>query len=206
MFCKFLVAEKLNHYPEMGRSGENILIKSLKKRFTELEFVTGFVVVNALQSPQCDILVCRKNMHRRKLEGDIYLIMPEDCFMIIEVKSNITKEEFDSTIRKNKFFQKYDETRHIKLALFAFKSRIGRKELYRRFGYKYDRYLKSYVNIGLDEEQLLDYFVCIHRRQVFDNDTTKQLFFIKDGEIRRKYECINEIPVMRNFWNLIGAI
>lgn len=205
MFCKFFVAEKLNHRPEMGRAGENILRKSLSERFSMLDFVSGFIVVKGKQSPQCDILVCRKNMHRRVLEENIFLVDPADCLMVIEVKSNITNEEFDSTIIKNDFFNSFNETRHIKLALFAYKARIGKKELYKKFGYRYDRYIKSYMKVGLDREQALDYFVCLHRKSVLDNDTAKQLFFIKDSEDGKKYECVNEIPVMKNFWNLINA-
>lgn len=205
MFCKFLVAQELNHRPEMGRAGEKILQKSLEKRFSGLKFVSGFVIVDGEQSPQCDILVCRENMHQRKMEGDIYLVEPRDCLMVIEVKSNITNEEYQSTIIKNEFFKRFDETRHIKLALFAFKSRIGKMELYKKFGYKYDRDIKSYLKVGLDIDQRLDCFVCLHRKNVLDRNISKQLFFIKDSEDNKKYECINELPVMRSFWNLISA-
>ena len=205
MVCKFFVAKKLNHRPEMGRAGENILLGSLRDRFKEMEFVSGFLVVDGRQSPQCDILVCRKNMHRRELAGGIFLVVPEDCYMVIEVKSNMTIADFDLTLKKNEFFRQWDNTRHIKLALFAFQSCIGKRELYRRFGYRYDKDLKGYIKTGLGKEQLLDCFICIHRKQAFDKDTSKQLFFIKDGEDGKKYECMKETPVMRNLWNVIGA-
>lgn len=205
MFCKFFVAERLKYHAEMGRSGENILRKSLAERFSMLEFVTGFVIVDGKQSPQCDILVCRKNMHRRILEGNIFLVHPADCFMVIEVKSSLTNEDFESTVEKNKFFLQNDRTKHIKLALFAFRSRIGKQRLYRKFGYKYDRYIKSYQKAETDAEQALDCFICLHRNVLFDKNTAKQIFFIKDSENSKKYECMNDIPVMKNFWNLIEA-
>ena len=61
LFCKYFIAEKLKHHAEMGRCGENILKKCLQERFQMLEFVTGFIAWANHQSPQCDIIVCRKN-------------------------------------------------------------------------------------------------------------------------------------------------
>lgn len=104
-----------------------------------LEFVTGFIAWANHQSPQCDIIVCRKNFYRRQLAGDIFLVEPNDCIMVIEVKGNATLDDLTETIEKNKFFQLHDETKHIKLAMFAFKTRIGKQRLYKEFGYKYDR-------------------------------------------------------------------
>lgn len=77
LFCKYFIANKLNHNAEMGRCGEKILISELRGRFQMLEFVTGFVVVRRIQSPQCDILVCRKTMHRRQLDGGCFLSIQE---------------------------------------------------------------------------------------------------------------------------------
>ena len=90
LFCKYFIAEKLKHHAEMGRCGENILKKCLQERFQMLEFVTGFIAWANHQSPQCDIIVCRKNFYRRQLGGDIFLVEPNDCIMGIEVKGNAT--------------------------------------------------------------------------------------------------------------------
>ena len=90
LFCKYFIAEKLKHHAEMGRCGENILKKCLQERFQMLEFVTGFIAWANHQSPQCDIIVCRKNFYRRQLAGDIFLVEPNDCIMVIEVKGNAT--------------------------------------------------------------------------------------------------------------------
>lgn len=89
----------------MGRCGENILLNELKERFGMLSFVSGFIVCNGIQSPQCDILVCRRNMYRRKLEGELYLVSPMDCLMTIEVKGNLTLTDIAETNRKNNFLK-----------------------------------------------------------------------------------------------------
>lgn len=92
LFCKYFIAEKLKHHAEMGRCGENILKKCLQERFQMLEFVTGFIAWANHQSPQCDIIVCRKNFYRRQLAGDIFLVEPNDCIMVIEVnKKKLTQ-------------------------------------------------------------------------------------------------------------------
>ena len=153
LFCKYFIAEKLKHHAEMGRCGENILKKCLQERFQMLEFVTGFIAWANHQSPQCDIIVCRKNFYRRQLAGDIFLVEPNDCIMVVEVKGNATLDDLTETIEKNKFFQLHDETKHIKLAMFAFKTRIGKQRLYKEFGYKYDRSTKGYIQERLPEEK-----------------------------------------------------
>lgn len=205
LFCKFFIAENLNHKPEMGRCGENILIKSLSKRFSMLEFISGFVIVDGKQSPQCDILICRKNLQRRELGNNLYLVNPKDCLMVVEVKSNITNADFSETIKKNKFFSEKDETIHIKMAIFTYKTRIGKRELYSKFGYSYSRNMKSYESKELDNEIPVDYFVCLHRDNISDFKKEKQLLFIKDSQNNKKYVCNRESPIMRNFWNLIGS-
>ena len=205
MFCKFLVGEKLNHRPEMGRNGEEILKRSLKDRCQSLQIVSGFVAIDDHQSPQCDIMVCRQGMQRRCIGADTYIVEPEDCLMVIEVKSNLTKEDFDSTIEKNKFFKRFERAKDIKLGLFAYKSRMGKNEIYKRFGYKYDSDIKTYVNEGISTEQALDLFVCLHRKTLFDSNISKQLFFVRDSEDAMKYECLNEVPVMKYLWNLTNG-
>lgn len=187
LFCKYFIAEKLKHHAEMGRCGENILKKCLQERFQMLEFVTGFIAWANHQSPQCDIIVCRKNFYRRQLAGDIFLVEPNDCIMVIEVKGNATLDDLTETIEKNKFFQLHDETKHIKLAMFAFKTRIGKQRLYKEFGYKYDRSTKGYIQERLPEEKTLDYFVCLHRESLNSSARDKQVFFLKDGQDRQFY-------------------
>ena len=206
LFCKYFIAEKLKHHAEMGRCGENILKKCLQERFQMLEFVTGFIAWANHQSPQCDIIVCRKNFYRRQLAGDIFLVEPNDCIMVIEVKGNTTLDDLTETIEKNKFFQLHDETKHIKLAMFAFKTRIGKQRLYKEFGYKYDRSTKGYIQERLPEEKTLDYFVCLHRESLTSSARDKQVFFLKDGQDRQFYVLDNHFPIMQNFSRLIQSL
>lgn len=206
LFCRYFIAEKLQHHAEMGRCGENILRKCLQERFQMLEFVTGFIAWAGNQSPQCDIIICRKNFYKRQLGGDIFLVEPDDCIMIIEVKGNATLDDLTATIDKNRFFQSHEETRHIKLALFAFKTRIGKRRLYKEFGYKYDRDTKGDVQEKLLEERALDYFVCLHRESLYSSMREKQVFFLKDGQNKQLYVRDNQFPIMQNFLRLIQSL
>ena len=205
LFCKYFIAEKLQHHAEMGRCGENILKKCLSERFQMLEFVSGFVIANGAQSPQCDIIVCRKNFYKREL-GENFLVEPNDCIMIIEVKGNATPTDLSETIRKNVFFQEHQETQHIKLALFAYKTRMGKRRLYREFGYRYDKTTKGYLQVGVPAEKAIDYFVCLHRDSLNSRDRSKQVFFLKDGIDRCMYSLDNNFPVMQNFSRLIQSL
>lgn len=206
LFCKYLIASKLKHNAEMGRCGEKFLIEELKKRFQMLEFVTGFVVVQGIQSPQCDILVCRKNMHRRPLDGDLFLVNPKDCLMVIEVKGNLSTTDFRDTITKNQFFKARTETEHIKLALFAYRTNIAKNTLFEYFGYKYKRITKAYEGKDLQEQLLLDNFVCLHRNTPASDDRNKQFLFLKDGQEPLKYVLSIDYPITRSFFGLIEAM
>ena len=108
--------------------------------------------------------------------------------------------------QKNKFFQLHDETKHIKLAMFAFKTRIGKQRLYKEFGYKYDRSTKGYIQERLPEEKTLDYFVCLHRESLNSSVRDKQVFFLKDGQDRQFYVLDNHFPIMQNFSRLIQSL
>ena len=55
------------------------------------------------QSSKRDIIVCRKNFYRRQLAGDIFLVEPNDCIMVIEVKGNATLDDLTETIEKINF-------------------------------------------------------------------------------------------------------
>lgn len=207
LFCKYFIAERLKHNAEMGRCGENILLKELQERFGMLEFVTGFIVCNGIQSPQCDILVCRKNMYRRSLEGGLFLVNPIDCLMVIEVKGNLTLNDIAETNRKNQFFKEHDETKHMQLALFAFKTRIAKNTLFSEFGYCYGRRIKSYYQSNLAEEKQIDLFICLHRDSL--NTTAsrdKQLLFIKDKQDGKQYVLDNNSPVIQNFMGYLQSL
>lgn len=206
LFCQYYIAEKLHHHPEMGRCGENILLRFLNDRFSVFDFVTGFIVVEGKQSPQCDILVCKKSRIRRIMEGGLHLVEPQDCLLVIEVKGNVTTSDLEETIRKNDFFKWNESTTHIKLAIFSFKTRIGKTRLYKEFGYCYDRRIKAYKSKELDIEIPLDYFICLHRESINNTNRDKQLFFLKDGEKPRKYICNSELPITRNFINLVQSL
>ncbi|MFW5436763.1 DUF6602 domain-containing protein [Paenibacillus apiarius] len=207
LFCKYFIAEKLKHNAEMGRCGENILIKELKDRFSMLEFVTGFIVHNSKISPQCDIIVCRKNMFKRSFEGGLYLVNPIDCLMVIEVKGNLTLSDIVDTNRKNQFFREEGVMNHIELALFAFKTRIAKKSLLCEFGYRYGNNIKSYYQKELKEEKFIDIFVCLDRKSLNTSESReKQLFLIKDKQNSKKYVRDNNYPVMQNFLGYLQSL
>ena len=207
LFCRFFVAEQLQHNGEMGRCGENILKRQLSKRFAMLEFVTGIVVANGIQSPQCDILVCRKNMFKRPLEGGIFLVDPRDCLMVIEVKGNMTLSDLSETNRKNQFFKANEEMQHIQLALFAFKTRVGKKTLMEEFGYQYSRAMKAYIQSITEEEKKIDLFICLHRDNLNKNVMRdKQVLFIKDKQEANKYTLDNDYPVIKNLLNYMQSL
>lgn len=119
----------------------------------------------------------------------------------VQIRISLTE-----TIEKNKFFQLHDETKHIKLAMFAFKTRIGKQRLYKEFGYKYDRSTKGYIQERLPEEKTLDYFVCLHRESLTSSARDKQVFFLKDGQDRQFYVLDNHFPIMQNFSRLIQSL
>ncbi|WP_068793506.1 DUF6602 domain-containing protein [Brevibacillus laterosporus] len=207
LFCKYTIAERLKHNAEMGRCGENILIRELKKRFGMLEFVSGFIVCDGMQSPQCDILVCRKNMYKRKLDGDLYLVNPKDCLMVIEVKGNLTLSDIAETNRKNQFFKDSNESKHIQLSIFAFKTRVAKKTLFSEFGYSYGREIKSYYQNQLSEEKNIDLFICLHRESLNTSASRdKQLFFLKDKQNEKQYFLDNNYPVMQNFHGYLQSL
>lgn len=207
LFCRYFVAENLKHHGEMGRCGENILVRQLTKRFNMLEFVTGIVFCEGEQSPQCDILVCRKNMFKRPLEGGIFIVDPKDCLMVIEVKGNMTLTDICETNRKNQFFKASEATNHIQLALFAFKTRVGKKTIMNEFGYRYSRTMQSYIQYPMAEEKNIDLFVCLHRETLNNNAIRdKQVFFIKDRQEPNKYTLDNNYPVMQNFLNYMQSL
>ena len=58
-----------------------------------LEFVTGFIAWANHQSPQCDIIVCRKNFYRRQLAGDIFLVEPNDCITVSYTHLDVYKRQ-----------------------------------------------------------------------------------------------------------------
>lgn len=207
MFCKYFIAERLKHNAEMGRCGENILLKELRDRFGMLEFVSGFIVCNGTQSPQCDILICRKNMYKRMLEGGLYLVNPVDCLMIIEVKGNLTLIDIADTNRKNQYFKENKETKHIQLALFAFKTRISKKRLYLEFGYSYERELKSFYQKQLKTEKQIDLFICLHRDSLNESiSRDKQLLFVKDKQNGNQYFLDSNYPVTQNFLGYLQSL
>lgn len=83
---------------------------------------------------------------------------------------------------------------------------IDFKQVYKEFGYKYDRSTKGYIQERLPEEKTLDYFVCLHRESLTSSARDKQVFFLKDGQDRQFYVLDNHFPIMQNFSRLIQSL
>lgn len=209
LFTKLYAARIIDHNLEMGLTAEKILLNELEERFKNLLFVRGFIDSdnNSINEQQCDIIVCKKDSHIRNLENQNCIVSSEDCLMVIEVKSNITLEDFRVTEEKNKIFKADKELKDVIFCIFAFNTKIGKKATYELFGYRYNSMIKAYENIGLKKHINVDCFISIHRANLgIDCSKEKQIFIIKDEQNNGKYLLHTDTPVTNKFFNYINSL
>ncbi len=212
------VSEIIKHNLTRGEVREDFIIQYLCKSIQGCEdfLKRGFINLGEEeQSGQADILLVKRFAETIDLgsRGNV-IVNPDDCHMVIEVKSTLTGtylNDFNSEAKRIK-----EANSDIVCGMFAYKADLEKKTIMNRCGYDFDSETKTYFDS--EREPLATFYPYIDfillLDKVEENESEEdlemqgrnQLFLRKNIEKDARYFKGTFDPVIRNLVGLIRSI
>ncbi|GAB3337564.1 hypothetical protein GCM10027429_22090 [Marivirga atlantica] len=212
------VSEIIKHSLTRGEVREDFIIQYLTKTIQNCQdhLKRGFVNLGEEeQSGQADILLVKKFAETIDLgnRGNV-IVNPEDCLMVIEVKSTMTGtylNDFNAEAKRIKA-----SNPEVVCGMFGYKADLEKKTIMNRCGYDYDSSTKTYFDSKRDPlptfYPFIDFILLLDK--VDDDETEEdlefqgrnQLFMRKSVEEDARYYKGADDPVVRNLVRLVRSL
>lgn len=212
------VSEIIKHSLTRGEVREDFIIQYLNKSIQGCEnyLKRGFVNLGEEeQSGQADILLVNKFAEWIDLgsRGNV-IVNPEDCLMVIEVKSTLTGTYLNDLNVEAQRIKKANP--NIVCGMFAYKSELEKRTIMKRCGYDYDSDTKTYFDSKIDPLPIhypyIDFILLLDK--IDDSETEEdlemqgrnQLFMRKGSEVDARYFKGTYDPIVRNLVSLVRSL
>lgn len=212
------VSEIIKHSLTRGEVREDFIIQYLNKSIQGCEdyLKRGFINLGEEeQSGQADILLVNKFAEWIDLgnRGNV-IVNPEDCLMVIEVKSTLTGTYLNELNVEAKRIKVANP--NIVCGMFAYKSELEKRTIMKRCGYDYDSDTQTYFDSKHDPLPIhypyIDFILLLDK--IDDNETEEdlemqgrnQLFMIKGNEVDARYFKGTYDPIVRNLVSLVRSL
>ncbi|TAN21612.1 MAG: hypothetical protein EPN37_00490 [Chitinophagaceae bacterium] len=211
------VSEIIKHNLTRGEVREDFIIQYLTKSINncEQQLKRGFINLGEGEhSGQADILLIKNHAEIVDLgvRGNV-IVYPEDCLMVIEVKSTLTGSYLNDFNNEASLIKHSNP--HIVCGMFAYKAELEKKTIMKRCGYDYNTEFKTFFCSEDDPLSVfypyIDFILLLDKlnESELDEDLEiqggNQLYLNKttDGE---KYFPGTYNPVVRNLVGLVKSL
>lgn len=210
------VSEIIKHALTRGEVREDFIIQYLCKSIQGCEkfLRRGFVNLGEEeQSGQADILVIKEYAEIIDLgsRGNV-IVNPEDCLMVIEVKSTVTGTYLNDLNCEAKALKQANS--NIVCGMFAYKSELEKRTIMNRFGHDYNPEIQTFFD-SLEDPlptfyPYIDFILLLDKVEGSDEDFElqgrSQIFLRKGLEIDARYFKGTYDPAIRNLVGLVRGL
>ena len=205
------VSDVITHPVIKGEVREHFLKEIIEKTFPDdIKFHRGLIAYDQTDQNQIDLFIKRKGAQTMNF-GNHICIHPDDCIMMIEVKSSATGSDLkDFNLRAKKIKEQCETNKPPVCGLFCYKMALEKITALERFGYHYDDESVMYLQ---DEELILqypyiDFFVCIDQSPYPDFTGTNEFFLRKDTSLTSTggYDLSENFPAIKDFLRMMQGI
>jgi hypothetical protein len=198
LVAQYDVSDIIEHYLTKGEVREDFLKTQVKEQFQDITLHKGLIChsENNYQSSQIDIIVTNRSARCRQL-GTHSLIDLNDVKLVIEVKSCAKTSDFRDLNSLAKRIKSLIPNLQPRVGIFCYDYQIQKKNLLRKFGYKYDSEIESFYRVDSDipEFNNIDFVLSL---DVLKSD--KDFFLVKD--ISGTFTLFDEKPTSKYFFNM----
>ncbi|MGN6542512.1 MAG: DUF6602 domain-containing protein [Ginsengibacter sp.] len=211
------VSEIIKHKLTRGEVREDFIIQYLTKTITDCNsyIKRGFVNLGEEeQSGQADILLIKKFAENIDLgtRGNV-IVNPEDCLMVIEVKSTLTGtylNDFNTEAKRIK-----DANPNIVCGMFAYKADLEKKTIMNRCGHDYNIETDTYYDSGIEPlptwYPYIDFILLLDKLVNNEVDADLELqgnnqLFLQKAIGGERYFAGSYNPVVRNLIGLVRSL
>ncbi|NII25166.1 hypothetical protein HB364_08750 [Pseudoflavitalea sp. X16] len=212
------VSEIIKHTLTRGEVREDFIIQYLTKSIQNCQafLKRGFINLDKVdQSGQADILLVKEFAEIIDLgnRGNV-IVNPEDCLMIVEVKSTLTGTYLNELNVEAQRIKTANP--NIICGMFAYKSEIEKKTIMKRCGYDFDLDTKTYFDSVKEPSPIfypyIDFILLLDKveeeeiEEGLEMQGRNQLFMRKGLELDARYFKGTHDPVIRNLVGLVRSL
>ena len=204
LLAQYDVSEIIEHMLTRGEIREDFIKDQIIKQFPHVRCCKGVITSNTGvdQSGQLDIIIPKEGARERCL-GTQTLFSCEDVSLVLEVKSSATGTHFKELNEEAEKIKTFESGSYPKFGLICYKYNLTKKNLLKRFGYKYDNEIMSFGYNGQlpTEYPNIDFVLALQNED--ENGDAKCFFITKD--LTGEYNLNLSEPVSKNFFKLVGS-
>lgn len=192
---QYKASDKIKHNVTKGNLREEFLKDLLKKVYGNLSIEKGIIVKEKWQSTECDFILLKEGARK----GDFKVYDLSDCKMFMEIKSRAKKAEFDALNKTAKNIKnKCSEGQKILVGMFCYGTEAMKRTVLSKFGFKYDKEIDAYINMGEDVYPDIDFVYSLDIPR--DCSENVPYFLLRDYTGKMQYYL--QSPVIKFFFDL----
>lgn len=203
--AQFDVSGIFSHKLVQGEVREDFIKTEINKQYKDLQIEKGIISNMSEQSGQIDLIICDKSSRIRKI-GKQALVDVNDCRLVFEVKTRAYGTEFKEFNEKSKVIKNLGSNPRLRTGLFCYKLGVKKATILKRFGYSYDKQIKTFEFDVLLQEKYpsIDFVLCLDDE--IDEDGENKNFFLLRDLSSKKYDLFLQHPVSHHFFLLLNSI
>jgi hypothetical protein len=197
--AQYRVSEIIQQKLPRGTIREDFLREIILKRNDFLRGKKGIVSKCSIQSGECDLILYESSATVNPI-GDLILIEPKNCKLILEIKSNASGTDIKKTNKNFELIKSIDSDCHPLCGLFCYNTVLKKRTILNRFGWIYDNDIKGWKEAVISNFKYphIDFIICIASLEEDESCIENQFFLIKDN-ILGKFTLRSEYPIIKNF-------
>lgn len=201
LVLQFEASKVFKHNPTKGDIREAFIKDVVCKQFSNIKLYKGALIDNEFQSSQIDIIATLNSDNPQiRVLGDNSLVDIKNAKLVVEVKSSaktIELKELNDLARVLKNLEGYNGA---KIGMFMYDYDILRKNMLKKFGFRYESNLDAFENDGLIEYNYIDFAISLDPNSN-PNSIGKAFFVIRDINGNR-FSLYSRPPSSKHFMNL----
>jgi hypothetical protein len=201
------VSHIISHPVVKGEIREHFLKEVIEKTFPgDINLYRGLVSADPTDQNQIDLFVKRRGAQTMNF-GNHFCIHPEDCMLMVEVKSAASgKDIADFNLRAKKIKTQCVDNKPL-CGMFCYKINLQKDTLLKRFGYEFNEDAVAHIindELPIDYPHL-DFIVNIDQDVEEEVVGTNQVFLRKDTA-ESGFVLSHQYPVIKEFLGMIQSL
>lgn len=203
LLLQYEASNIFSHKLTKGEVREDFIKQIIRSQYESARLFKGAILSGDYQSSQIDIISVSQSLNPRiRSLGNDSLIDIKDAKLIVEIKSVAKTSELNKLNKLAEEIKALDDYQDTKIGMFMYDYEIKKENMLKKFGYKYDSEIDSFIDDAPITFANIDFVVSLDPNSD-SSGSIKSFFLIKDSNTCR-YILFLVPPTSKHFIELFG--
>lgn len=203
LLLQYEASNIFSHRLTKGEVREDFIKQIIRSQYESARLYKGAIFSGDYQSSQIDIISVSQSLNPRiRSLGNDSLIDIKDAKLIVEIKSVAKTSELNELNKLAEEIKALDDYQDTKIGMFMYDYKIKKENMLKKFGYKYDTEIDSFIDDGSITFPNIDFVASLDPNSD-SSGSSKSFFLIKDANTSR-YILFLVPPISKHFIELFG--